>query len=202
MPRGTTHKLEVQKSLPGNPIVQDVRADGKPRHHTYGVPFFNYGMLPRTWAAPAPHKRSANRARRLLAAGGDNDPVDVIELSGRPCRVGEVRAVKVLGGFELIDQGEADYKVLAIDLGSAHAAALASAAELERVMPGTLERLAQWLIHYKTADGKPPNTLRSRRPSGPAVAARVIHDGHENWKELISSRRANPDGFWLGPTHP
>ena len=30
---------------PGNPIMQDVKK-GKPRYYTYGVPFFNYGLLP------------------------------------------------------------------------------------------------------------------------------------------------------------
>ena len=49
-----------------------------------------------TWEDPA--KKGFN------GTVGDNDPLDVMELGGRPCKVGEVRTVKILGDFELIDQ--------------------------------------------------------------------------------------------------
>lgn len=39
------------KGEPHNPIMQDTK-DGKPRYYTYGVPFFNYGLLPQTWEDP------------------------------------------------------------------------------------------------------------------------------------------------------
>ena len=45
-------KLEVQKKVAHNPIMQDSKK-GKARFYTYGVPNFNYGMLPQTWDDPA-----------------------------------------------------------------------------------------------------------------------------------------------------
>ena len=43
--------MEVMKAEPSNPIMQDTK-DGKPRFYSYGVPFFNYGLLPQTWEDP------------------------------------------------------------------------------------------------------------------------------------------------------
>jgi inorganic pyrophosphatase len=34
---------------------------------------------------------------------GDNDPLDICELSDKPITTGEVRKVKILGALELID---------------------------------------------------------------------------------------------------
>lgn len=43
--------MEVMKDVEFNPIMQD-ESKGKPRYYTYGVPFFNYGLLPQTWEDP------------------------------------------------------------------------------------------------------------------------------------------------------
>lgn len=48
---GQTAKMEVMKDVEFNPIMQD-ESKGKPRYYTYGVPFFNYGLLPQTWEDP------------------------------------------------------------------------------------------------------------------------------------------------------
>ena len=41
----------------------------------YGVPFFNYGMLPMTWEDPTD-------CGGFGGACGDDDPLDVIEVRG------------------------------------------------------------------------------------------------------------------------
>lgn len=188
IPRGATAKLEVQKKQPHNPIMQDTKA-GELRYYSYGAPFFNYGMLPQTWEDPA--KKGFN------GTVGDNDPLDVMELGGRPCKVGEVRTVKLLGDLELIDQGELDHKILAIDVSDPLAAQLNSAADLHAVLPGVLPKLVEWLKLYKTTDGKPANALASDVPSSAAKAAEVVAECHAAWKSL-KARGAGDTGFWLG----
>lgn len=42
---------------------------------------------------------------------GDNDPLDVVELSEQPMEMGQIAEIKVLGCFALIDEGETDWKV-------------------------------------------------------------------------------------------
>ena len=51
-------------------------------------------------------------AAAAAAAKGDNDPLDVMELSGVAYPIGSVVPSIVLGVLEMIDQGELDYKIL------------------------------------------------------------------------------------------
>ena len=80
IPKGVTAKLEVQKKVPNNPIMQDTKK-GKLRYYTYGPTFFNYGMLPQTWEDPS--KKGFN------GTVGDNDPLDVMEIGSKPFKVGD-----------------------------------------------------------------------------------------------------------------
>jgi len=188
IPKGVTAKLEVQKKVANNPIMQDTKK-GKLRYYTYGPTFFNYGMLPKTWEDPA--KKGFN------GTVGDNDPLDVMEVGSKPFKVGEVRQVKVLGDLELIDQGELDHKIIVIDVNDPLASRLTNAADLTTVMPGVLEKLVEWLKMYKTTDGKEVNVLSSDAPKTAAEAAAVITECHESWKAL-KARGPGETGFWLG----
>ena len=187
IPKGVTAKLEVQKKVAHNPIMQDTKK-GKLRYYTYGPTFFNYGMLPRTWEDPA--KKGFN------GTVGDNDPLDVMEVGSKPFKVGEVRQVKVLGDLELIDQGELDHKIIVIDANDPLASKLNSASDLTTVMPGMLEKLIEWLKYYKTTDGKAVNALSSDVPKTAAQASQVIAECHESWKAL-KARGPGDTGFWL-----
>lgn len=187
IPKGTTSKLEVQKALPGNPIKHDSKK-GKVREYTYGLTFFNYGLLPQTWEDPA-HKIGNNT--------GDNDPLDIIELGSASRRVGEVVAVKILGNLKLIDQGELDHKIIALAIDDPKAAAVNSIADLEREMPGVLPALVDWLKMYKTTDGKEVNVLMSDVPDTAEQAKQVIADCNEAWKKLAVSKTTPNPGFWL-----
>jgi len=188
IPRGVTAKLEVQKKLPHNPIMQDTKK-GALRYYTYGSPFFNYGMLPQTWEDPS--KRGFN------GTAGDNDPLDVMEIGSRPFKMGEMRAVKVLGDLELIDQGELDHKIIVIDATDPLASKVHSASDLKVHMPGVLEKLVEWLKRYKTTEGKPLNVLASDTPKTAAEAAAVVGECHASWKAL-KARGPGETGFWLG----
>ena len=72
----TSAKMEVSKDKYRNPITQDKNKDGSPRYYTYGVPFFNYGLLPQTWEDPS--------LKSPEGYGGDNDPLDVMEIGKHP----------------------------------------------------------------------------------------------------------------------
>src|SRR3569832_2478430 len=102
IPMYNTAKMELQKNIPNNPISQDTNKDGSPRYYTYGTPFFNYGLIPQTWEDPNLLSSSGH--------GGDNDPLDVIELGSTPLLMGSITPCRVLGSFELIDEGETDHK--------------------------------------------------------------------------------------------
>lgn len=75
---------------------------------------FNYGAFPQTWENPGTVHPDTN-------AKGDNDPIDVVELSGNAGKTGDVKHVKILGTYAMIDEGETDWKILAIDVNDPHA---------------------------------------------------------------------------------
>ena len=50
----------------------------------------------------------------VLRIQGDNDPVDVVEIGSEQLESGKVYKVKVLGAYAMIDEGELDWKIVAI----------------------------------------------------------------------------------------
>lgn len=72
---------------------------------------------------------------------------------------GEVRPVKVLGAFAIIDEGETDWKVLVVDAREPLAAKVSDIGNLELYMPGFLETMKWWFKMYKVPDGKKENEI-------------------------------------------
>ena len=76
--------------------------------------------------------------------------------------------------------------------------------DLERVKPGHLDKLRDWLKRYKTSDGKRENNLASEIPRTASEAMTVIEETHGRWKAMCgkdgsstsfySSKTGN---FWL-----
>lgn len=148
------------------------------------MPFFNYGLLPQTWEDPS--------LKSPEGYGGDNDPLDVIEVGDGPLPMGSTTPVKVLGSLELIDEGETDHKIIAIRATDPRAASINSVADLERSHPGLTARLVDWLKMYKTSDGKGVNQLANdERPTSAREAETIIAECEARWKSLV----ANPSGY-------
>jgi len=191
IPMYSTAKMEVMKGEPHNPIMQDTK-DGKPRYYTYGVPFFNYGLLPQTWEDPT-------HADAETGAFGDDDPIDAIEIgSGGALPMGSIVRVKVLGSMELIDEGETDHKIIVLREDDPDFDHVHSVADLERVHPGVTAKLVDWLKNYKTSDGKPSNRLKQDTPTSAAEALKIIEEVKVFYDNLISGKSANPDNYFLG----
>lgn len=153
VPRWSNAKMEISLGEPLNPIKQDVKK-GALRfvsnvfpHHGY---IWNYGALPQTWENPQ-HVDPGTQAR------GDNDPIDVIEIGERVAARGDVVPVKILGTLALIDEGETDWKLIAIDSRDPNAPRLNDVADVEALFPGLLRATVEWFRLYKVPDGKPVN---------------------------------------------
>jgi 3'-phosphoadenosine 5'-phosphosulfate synthase len=196
IPMYMTAKMEVSKEHSNNPIAQDINKDGSPRYYTYGTPFFNYGLIPQTWEDPNVKSAAGN--------GGDNDPIDVMELGSEPLKMGSITPCRVLGSLELIDEGETDHKVLCISLGDKDASKIHSMDDLERIKPGTLTKLLDWLKRYKTSDGKGENSLASDTPKTVSQTTQIISETHYRWRSLcgkdgtsLMSLSSKASSFWL-----
>jgi len=154
IPKNTKAKMEVSTKEQFNPIAQgnhgcsvivkqsltavnllvvDRPADikkGKLRDY-HGPIFWNYGCLPQTWEDP-------NVLNPDVNCKGDNDPVDVVEIGSKTLPTGTVTKVKVLGILAMIDDGELDWKVIAIDAADPLASSLNDIVDVEKNLPGVV----------------------------------------------------------------
>ncbi|KAJ0402620.1 hypothetical protein ATCC90586_010859 [Pythium insidiosum] len=192
IPKGSRAKLEIAGDEPFNPIKQDVKK-GKPRYYHFDS-LVNYGCLPQTWEDPRHVDASTN-------CGGDNDPVDVVEIGSRVAAVGEVYPVKVLGILGMIDDNETDWKVIAINVNDPLAPMLNDLDDLaESPLSGVVSDIHRWFRDYKIPDGKPPSQFAFDGKAKPRdFAVDVIMQTHESWKQLVDGRLHAPTELWTGP---
>lgn len=185
IPRWTNAKLEITKEQTLNPIIQDTKK-GKLRfvrncfpHHGY---IHNYGAFPQTWEDP-------NSIHPETKAAGDDDPLDVLEIGETIGYTGQVKQVKVLGVMALLDEGETDWKVIAIDINDPLAPKLNDIEDVETYFPGLLRATNEWFRIYKIPDGKPENQFAfSGEAKNKKYALDVIRECYEAWENLIQGK--------------
>eukprot|EP01128_Nolandella_sp_AFSM9_P001859 TRINITY_DN12262_c0_g1_i1.p1 TRINITY_DN12262_c0_g1~~TRINITY_DN12262_c0_g1_i1.p1 ORF type:complete len:270 (-),score=73.16 TRINITY_DN12262_c0_g1_i1:96-905(-) len=175
IPQGTQPKLEIATDEPLNPIKQDTKK-GKLRNVALPYPF-NYGAFPQTWEDPT-HKDDATNEF------GDNDPIDVCELSGIPRKTGEVVPVKILGTYAMIDEGETDWKILAIALDSPLAEQWNAHTDIPKEKK---DEVFAFLRDYKIPDGKPANVFAfNDELQNAEFAVSKVTETAAQWKKLIT----------------
>ena len=85
---------------------------------------------------------------------GDGDPIDVCEIGQKVHERGAVVQVKLLGTLAMIDEGETDWKLFAIDVNDPLAEKINDISDIEREMPGFIDATVEWFKIYKMPDGK------------------------------------------------
>lgn len=111
IPRNKNAKMEASLDKEFNPIVQDekpspLNPSEKQKRYLQYFPLGNYGFIPQTWEDPA---------ESIEGHKGDGDPVDILDLSPNTWKAGDIKEVQVLGALGLIDEGELDWKVMAME---------------------------------------------------------------------------------------
>ncbi|KAM9678059.1 inorganic pyrophosphatase 2, mitochondrial isoform 1-T1 [Trichechus inunguis] len=185
VPRWTNAKMEIATKEPLNPIKQDVK-DGKLRYVANIFPhkgyIWNYGALPQTWEDPHQKDKGTDCC-------GDNDPIDVCEIGSKIFSRGEVIHVKILGILALIDEGETDWKLIAINVNDPEASKIHDIDDVKKYKPGYLEATLDWFRHYKVPEGKPENKFAFNGEfKNKAFALEVIKSTHECWKALLMKK--------------
>ncbi|XP_022369831.1 inorganic pyrophosphatase 2, mitochondrial [Enhydra lutris kenyoni] len=185
VPRWTNAKMEIATKEPLNPIKQDIK-NGKLRYVANIFPhkgyIWNYGALPQTWEDPHQKDKSTDCC-------GDNDPVDVCEIGSKVLSCGEVIHVKILGILALIDQGETDWKIIAINVNDPEASKFHDIDDVKKYKPGYLEATLNWFRFYKVPEGKPENQFAFNGEfRNKAFALEVIKSTHECWKTLLMKK--------------
>ncbi|XP_020272603.1 soluble inorganic pyrophosphatase 6, chloroplastic, partial [Asparagus officinalis] len=185
IPKESSAKMEVATDEPYTPIKQDTKK-GKLRYYPYNINW-NYGLLPQTWEDPT----FANA--EVDGAFGDNDPVDVVEIGDARAKIGDVLKVKPLGALAMIDEGELDWKIVAISLDDPRASLVNDVNDVEKHFPGTLTAIRDWFRDYKIPDGKPANKFGlGDKAANKDYAMKVIMETNEAWAKLV--KRSIPAG--------
>jgi inorganic pyrophosphatase len=175
IPKMTKPKMEVATKEEGNPIAQDEKK-GKLRDY-HGPIFWNYGMFPQTWEDP-------NVEDPATKCNGDNDPVDVVEIGSEVMAQGTVAAVKPLGALAMIDEGELDWKIIAVSASDPMAAKMNDIGDVPKEV---IDGIREWFRWYKTPDGKPLNSFGfEEKALSKAEAIKVIDETHGAWKKLMA----------------
>ncbi|KAI8333164.1 inorganic pyrophosphatase [Chlamydoabsidia padenii] len=185
IPRWTNAKLEIATGEKLNPLKQDVKK-GKLRFVRNCFPYkgyiWNYGALPQTWEDPT-HVNPDTMAK------GDNDPIDVCEIGEKVGYPGQVKQVKILGVMALLDEGETDWKLIAIDIKDPMADVVNDIEDVKTHFPELIRATHHWFQIYKMPDGKPANHFAfDGQCKDKAYAHSVIQETHEAWKRLIEGK--------------
>ncbi|ODQ63686.1 inorganic pyrophosphatase [Nadsonia fulvescens var. elongata DSM 6958] len=197
IPRWSNAKLEISSKLPFNPIVQDSKK-GKLRYVANVFPFkgflHTYGALPQTWEDP-------NKVDQFTGYKGDNDPLDILEIGsglfnsltnngfGPKPYTGQVKQVKILGCLGMIDEGETDWKILAIDTKDPLCEAFNDIGDVNNSFPTLVGHTRDWFKYYKVPDGKGINTFAfNGEAKNKEFAMKIIEDCHQSWVDLISQK--------------
>ena len=124
-----------------------------------------YGFVPRTYCAERVRKLAPSSVR------GDGDPLDICVLSERTIARNEILVrARVIGGLQMIDDGEADDKIVGV-LENDYV--WGEARDIRDVPPVLIERLQHYFLTYKLVPGEPP-CARIRRVYGRAHALKVV----------------------------
>ena len=129
--------------------------NGKPREVEFlGYPG-NYGFIPQTLS-------------------GDGDALDIIVLSESVAR-GEVLTVKVIGMLKLLDNGEKDYKVIAV-LDDGVFKKINSLKEMLQKRPNVIPIIRAWFEGYKE-----PGEIIFMGYEDKAKTIKYIEESHKRW---------------------
>jgi len=191
IPKYSKAKFEIATKEELNPIAQDIK-NGKLRDY-HGPIYWNYGAIPQTWENP-------HVIQSMTQCKGDNDPIDVVEIGSKILPSGSVHLIKVLGILALIDDGELDWKVIAIKSDDPLANELNDIEDVENKLHGYITGIREWFRWYKTPDNKPLNKFGyDEKALNREFAINIIEETHHYWKDLVTGK-VEKSALWV-PDH-
>ncbi len=113
-----------------------------------------YGFVPKTYCDEQVAAFSREKTGRNDIEG-DGDPLDICVLSERSFNHGNILCeAKVLGGFRMLDGGEADDKIVAVLKGDQAYGDINDISELPKMV---VDRVRHFFLTYKDLDGGAKN---------------------------------------------
>lgn len=153
----------------------------RPQQYSNVVPA-NYGFIPQTYCAEKVAKIARERSRMDIAEG-DGDPLDILVLSEHHIPRGDIiLKAKPIGGFCLIDGGEADDKIIATLKGDKVYEQYQDISELPL---GILERFKHYFLTYKNLPDE-PNKCEIAYSYGREESYQIIQASIQDYSDLLA----------------
>lgn len=152
----------------------------RPQQYSNVVPA-NYGFIPRTYCAGgiADLARSKTNVR---ISDGDGDPLDILVLSEHHIPRGDIiLKARPIGGFCLIDNSEADDKIIAVLKGDK---VFEQYTDITELPAGIRDRFEHYFLTYKSLPGG-PNVCEIPYSYGREAAYEVIKAAVADYRDLI-----------------
>lgn len=138
-----------------------------------------YGFIPRTYC----HDKVMKLAIEIGATDvtqGDHDPLDICVLSSHNIHAGGLILDAIpIGGFKMIDKGEADDKIVAVMVGDQSYGHFKDISELPKA---ELNRLQHYFLTYKNLPSEPV-ACRIEEVYGAEHAKEVIKASQEDYSD-------------------
>jgi inorganic pyrophosphatase len=143
-----------------------------------------YGFIPQTYCDARVAAIATAHAGRVIAKG-DGDPLDICVLSEREIfRSDIILQAKPIGGFRLIDGGEADDKIIAVLKGDEFYERWNDISEVPEVL---IRRLRHYFLTYKNIPGDTQRDMEISDVYNREEAFKVIKAAQEDYNTLLNS---------------
>ena len=137
-----------------------------------------YGFLPQTYCDKQVAAFCENKTGKTGIVG-DEDPLDICVLSERTVDRGNIIAEAIpVGGFRMIDGGEADDKIIAVLKGDQAYGDIKDIKDLPKML---VDRAKHFFLTYKDLEGNAKN-VEITHTYGPDEAKEVIKRSYNDYK--------------------
>ncbi|CAI5973334.1 unnamed protein product [Closterium sp. NIES-64] len=190
-PRGTWAKHDFAPEEYTPLRVTPNSRNGEPSHFARDAPW-HIGSLPQTWQDPE------EEVDEFGGVSGCGTALEVLDLSRRPAKLGQVHTVKPIGAIPVVREEGLAWVVVAIGGGDPVAHMVNELDELPEFMPGRLEEIYAWLaVCDATSAADKPSFLPRMRVAeqGAERALGVVAQANAAW-QLFLHAHVQPDP-WL-----
>lgn len=140
-----------------------------------------YGFIPRTYCGKG-IGQLCSKATGKKGIVGDGDAMDVCVLTSRPILHSDIILnARPVGGFRMIDGGEADDKIIAV---LENDDTYGDIEDISEVPKGTIDRLHHYFLTYKQVPGKPlPAKVQVSKIYNRKIALTVIKQSMRDYQD-------------------
>ncbi len=138
-----------------------------------------YGFIPQTYCDVQVAEYAAVKSGKQVTKG-DGDPLDICVLSEKTITHGDIICQAIpIGGFRLIDKGEADDKIIAVMKADE---VFSDWKEITDCTHAVIDRLKHYFLTYKNLPGQEKPTCEITHIYGREEAYEVIKRSREDYK--------------------